>query len=477
MIREKEIFLIRLMKIIDAVVILFSFLGSYYLTSLIRRHFELPCWTSLLSYFQTFLLLGILSVPIWIITMSYFQVYKNFRTTLFPVVLWNLLKSSILAFLFIGGITFVVKMELVSRTYIAGFIVMGCIFLSIEKILFRRILKVVYQSGHNLINLLIVGTGKRAQEFIRVVIEHENWGLKIIGLIDDDPKLLGKKIRDYEVVGKIIDIPRILREMVVDQVVFVVPRRWLNRIENAIYQCENEGVSSAVSVDLYRPKFAKMRLSDLAGIPLLIYQTSMAEEWQLFIKRCIDLSVSFISLLLLSPFLITIVILVKITSRGPVFYRQIRSGKYGRKFTLYKFRSMHAGADSQKENLDKHNEMNGPVFKMKKDPRITKLGKFLRRFSIDELPQLFNVLIGDMSLVGPRPPIPDEVHMYETWQRRRLSMKPGITCIWQVSGRNNVDFEEWMEMDLKYIDGFSLWFDLKILVRTFFVVLTGYGAA
>jgi lipopolysaccharide/colanic/teichoic acid biosynthesis glycosyltransferase len=149
----------------------------------------------------------------------------------------------------------------------------------------------------------------------------------------------------------------------------------------------------------------------------------------------------------------------------------------GRKFTLYKFRSMYVGSDIRKKELERQNEMNGPVFKMKRDPRVTTLGRLMRRSSIDELPQLFNVLKGDMSLVGPRPPLPAEVAMYQSWQRRRLSMKPGLTCIWQVSGRSKIDFDRWMEMDLEYIDKFSLWLDFRILFRTFFVVLTGYGAA
>jgi exopolysaccharide biosynthesis polyprenyl glycosylphosphotransferase len=334
-----------------------------------------------------------------------------------------------------------------------------------------------FRRGYNLVNLLIVGSGSRAQEFIKLVRAHANWGLKIVGLVDDDPKLLGKKVLDYEIIGRLRDIPRILREHVIDRVIFVVPRLWLNRIEPAIEHCEMEGIDTAVAVDLFHPKLAQIRQSRFVDIPLLVFQTSIAKEWQLFLKRIMDLFASLIILTVLSPVMIISMMVIKLTSPGPVFYRQTRVGMNGRLFTLFKFRSMVDGAEMRKRELERQNEMKGPAFKMRRDPRVTRFGRFMRKFSIDEYPQLFNVLKGDMSLVGPRPALPTEVEMYEVWQRRRLSMKPGITCIWQVSGRNKIDFERWMEMDLQYIDNFSLWLDFTLLVRTVFVVLTGYGAS
>jgi len=295
--------------------------------------------------------------------------------------------------------------------------------------------------------------------------------------VDDDPKLMGKHVMEHEVIGRIRDIPRILREKVVDRVIFVVPRIWLNRIEPAIQHCEREGVNTAVCVDLFKPKLAHIELTSFAGIPLINFQTSAAKEWQLFVKRFFDWVTVLIAMLLLLPVFLFIMLGIKLTSRGSIFYRQVRCGLNGRTFTLYKFRSMVVGAEMRKRALEKQNEMKGPVFKMKRDPRVTSFGRFIRKFSLDELPQLYNVLRGDMSLVGPRPALPAEVDLYESWQRRRLSMKPGITCVWQVSGRNRIDFDQWMEMDLQYIDDFSLWLDFKLLLRTIFVVLTGYGAA
>jgi len=485
MLREKEIFLVRLMKFADAITIVISFVAAYFFTLGLRDFLELGplafapslSFGGALFFLRNHLWLVLITVPSWISLMSVDGVYENFRTKVFIEIMWRVFRTGLVSILFLSSGVFLLKMTLTSRLYVGVFALTGLIFLWIEKTIWRWFLDYTFRQGYNLVNMLIVGTGRRAQDFIDVVKAHENWGLNIVGLVDDDPKLLGKKVMDYEVIGRIRDIPRILREFVVDRVIFVIPRMWLNRIEDAIYYCEREGVSTAVSVDLYKPKLAKMRQSDFAGIPLIIYQTSGANEAQLFVKRTLDVLISLMALTMLSPILILTAVAVKVSSRGPIFFRQIRCGMNGRKFTLYKFRSMQVGADVRKKELARQNEMTGPVFKMKRDPRVTPLGRFMRRLSIDELPQLINVLRGDMSLVGPRPSLPAEIEMYETWQRRRLSMKPGLTCIWQVSGRNKIDFEQWMEMDLQYIDSFSLWLDVTILFRTIFVVLTGYGAA
>ena len=288
--------------------------------------------------------------------------------------------------------------------------------------------------------------------------------------------MLFRSVEGYRVIGRLQDIPFLVNRLVIDRVIFVVPRLWLHRIEDALQACEEVGVSSSISLDLYNLHIAQTRQTDFNGYPLLEFETFHAQEWQLFIKRLIDIAISAVMLFLFSPLMVLVAILIKITSRGPVFFKQIRCGLNGRKFIFFKFRSMVANADELKNDLMQHNEMDGPVFKMKRDPRITPFGHFLRRTSIDELPQLFNVLKGDMSIVGPRPPLVNEVENYQIWQRRRLSLKPGITCIWQVSGRNKIGFDQWMKMDLDYIDHWSLLLDAKILIRTIFVVLIGYGA-
>lgn len=196
----------------------------------------------------------------------------------------------------------------------------------------------------------------------------------------------------------------------------------------------------------------------------------------LLLKRMVDVSAAAIALILFSPILLIIILAIKLTSRGPIFFTQTRVGLGGRTFKLYKFRSMVVNADEMKDSLEKDNEKDGPIFKMKHDPRITKVGRFLRKYSFDELPQLLNILKNDMSLVGPRPPVPREVVQYEDWQLRRLSVQPGLTCIWQTSGRSKLTFEEWMRMDLQYIDQWNLRLDMKLLLKTVKVVITADGA-
>jgi exopolysaccharide biosynthesis polyprenyl glycosylphosphotransferase len=230
-------------------------------------------------------------------------------------------------------------------------------------------------------------------------------------------------------------------------------------------------------MDLFPHTRARVELEDLDGMPLLSFATTPTSQLKLMLKRTLDVVLASLLLLIALPIVSVIALMIKATSGGNVLFRQTRCGLNGRFFTLYKFRTMVEGAEERRRELLHLNEMNGPVFKLRSDPRVTAFGRFLRRFSLDELPQFWNVLRGDMSLVGPRPPIPEEVAKYQRWQRRRLAMKPGMTCLWQISGRNNLDFDRWMELDLEYIDSWSPTLDFKILLKTIPAVLSGKGAS
>jgi len=485
MVKEKELFLGNLARVIDSFCVLISFVYSYFLSVQIRDWLGLgemayaisPNWQGLLFFTQKNYPLVVSILPIWLMFLSMNGAYKEFRMRNFRKEFGIILKSVFLVTAMQGSFIFLFKLTLTSRLFIATNAGMTVLFLTVSKLVQNQVFDYIHAKGYNQVNLLIVGTGKRAREFIQVVKEHSNWGLNVVGLVDDEHGMYGKDIEGFKVLGRLQDIPFLLHRIVVDRVIFVVPRLWLNRIDEAILACERAGISTSISMDLYNLRIAKVRQTDFSGFPLLEFETFAAKEWQLFIKRVMDIVLSISLLIIFTPLVLATIFAIKVTSNGPLLFSQTRSGMNGRKFKLYKFRTMIVGAEMKKRELEKMNEMDGPVFKIKKDPRITTVGRVLRRLSIDEIPQLFNVLKGDMSIVGPRPPLPVEVELYKKWQRRRLTLKPGLTCIWQVSGRNKIQFEKWMEMDLQYIDEWSLWLDIKIVFKTIFVVLFGYGAS
>jgi exopolysaccharide biosynthesis polyprenyl glycosylphosphotransferase len=264
----------------------------------------------------------------------------------------------------------------------------------------------------------------------------------------------------------------------VSRVIFAGGHSHLNRLQEAIGACETEGVEAWLVADFIKTAIAKPAFDVFGARPMLVFRTTPEISWALLIKGIIDFFGALILLVVTSPFLALAALGIRMTSPGPVVFRQLRSGKHGKPFTMYKFRTMETDAEMRQAELAAFNQMTGPVFKVEKDPRVTPFGRWLRKTSIDELPQLINVLRGHMSLVGPRPLPIYEVEKFEnTAQRRRLSVKPGLTCLWQVSGRNEVkDFREWVKLDLKYIDNWSIWLDLKILLKTIPTVLFGLGA-
>ena len=364
----------------------------------------------------------------------------------------------------------------ISRFWIFLFALFSCIFLLTEKLGLRITSRWVRMHGYNYRTVLIVGTGPTALAIADSIHGHRFWGFRILGFIANGQGIPAGFPRSWPILGEVDDIPRIVESNVVDDVIFAVHRRDLDRLEDLFLALQEQGIRTRFAIDLFPHTRAQATLEELDGMPLLTFSTAPSSRLQLMLKRSVDLLISATILLLALPLVCFIALAIKITSGGTVLFRQTRCGLNGRLFTLYKFRTMVEDAEQRRRDLLHLNEMNGPVFKLRRDPRVTALGRWLRRFSLDEIPQLWNVLRGDMSLVGPRPPIPEEVARYQRWQRRRLSMKPGLTCLWQVSGRNEVDFDRWMELDLEYIDSWSPMLDLKILVKTIPVVFHGHGA-
>ena len=274
------------------------------------------------------------------------------------------------------------------------------------------------------------------------------------------------------------DLVAALHEHSVSRVIFAGGHGQISRLQEAIGACETEGVEAWLVADFIHTSIARPDFDVFGKRPMLVFRTTPDVSWALMVKEFTDRVGALIGLVLASPIFLLVALGIRLTSPGPIVFRQARSGKNGKPFTMYKFRSMRTDAEMERDELVRFNVMSGPVFKLENDPRVTRIGKFLRRTSLDEFPQLLNVLKGDMSLVGPRPlPIYEVEQFASTAQRRRLSMKPGLTCLWQVSGRNEVtDFDDWVRLDLQYIDNWSLWLDLKILLKTIPVVLFGWGA-
>lgn len=480
--KEKESVVRKAMMVFDAFTVSVAFLVAYFIRQHFHTFYNLDIIPSIqvvsgkLVSLSDYLVVLILVVLLWCSMLYFNGMYNSIRMRKLFEVVWIIAKSSFFTTIAFGAFSFLLKIEFVSRIFFAIFLVVSAISLLLEKIAVFSVIHYVRKHGYDYRRILIVGTGRRAADVISKTKSHPEWGLKILGVINDDPSRNVEKVKDVEVIGNLNNISEILHKGAVDEVIFVVPRSRLSHIDNAVYACETEGVKATIAVDLFDLRIAKSYQTALNGIPLITYKTTVADERQLLIKSIMDFVISGFGIILLSPLLLFVSVLIKLTSSGPIFFKQRRIGLNGREFVLYKFRTMYKDAEKQQKMLETLNEMDGPVFKIRKDPRITPVGRLLRKFSIDELPQLFNVFIGHMSLIGPRPPLPNEVIQYETWQRRRLSMRPGITCLWQISGRNEIDFEEWMRLDLEYLDNWSLWIDIKILVKTIPAVLFGSGA-
>jgi len=364
--------------------------------------------------------------------------------------------------------------------FLMAFWAAGALLIIVTRLLLRSVLASIRKRGRNLHHVLILGTNARAIAFGRNMETMPERGFRFLGFVDDDWSGMEKfKQSGFPLACGNDGLPEFLRKNVVDEIAIYLPLRSFYERSNEIARlAKQHGILVRVDTDVFDLKFARQHDGPTGGVPQLVANSSDIDGWQLLVKRVFDVIGSLALLILLSPLLLIVAMLIKLTSRGTVFFAQKRVGLNKRQFTIYKFRTMVPAAESIQESLAHLNEMTGPVFKIKKDPRITALGRILRRTSVDELPQLVNVLKGDMSLVGPRAiPVRDYQFFSEDWHRRRFSVPPGITCLWQVYGRNTIPFEEWMVLDMQYIDRWSLWLDIKILALTIPAVLKGSGAA
>ena len=421
-----------------------------------------------------------LVLVIWSILLFTYQSYHSHRTVSLRREVLTVFRVVMVGNVILATIAYLLPLRQLSRAWFVLFGVLAAALIVLEKIVVRVLARWVRSKGLNYRTVLIVGTGRRAIEIARMITEHKYWGYKILGFVSDGHRLSNGWTR-FRIFGTVPDLKKTLEAGTigepVDEIVFAVTRKKLDEMKQIFLLCEELGIRTRIAMNFIQNRVARIEIEELEGVPFLTFTTTPSNESQLAFKRLLDIAVSICILVLSLPAIAIAALAIKLSSPGSVLFKQERIGLNGRIFTLYKFRTMIEDAHERRNEVSHLNEMTGPVFKSKADPRVTFVGRFLRKFSLDELPQLWNVLKGDMSLVGPRPPIPEEVASYHRWHRRRLSMKPGLTCLWQISGRNNIDFDRWMQMDLQYIDNWSPGLDMKILLRTIPAVLLGKGAS
>jgi exopolysaccharide biosynthesis polyprenyl glycosylphosphotransferase len=371
-------------------------------------------------------------------------------------------------------------LHMASLPFLVIFFVLSTGMLVSSRLVLRTLLAQARRRGQNLRNILIVGTNRRAVEFAEKLGTRAELGYRILGFADRQWRGIEQFHQSgHAFVCELDNLPDFLRKNAVDEVAIALPiRSFHDDASRVAALCEEQGIILRVLPNIFDLKLARATAEELEGHPFITHYRGAITGWPVVAKRVLDFCLALTALILVSPVMLLVAALIKITSPGPVFFRQKRMGQNKRKFTIYKFRTMAVDAEARMRQLEHLNELSGPVFKIKNDPRITPIGRFLRKTSIDELPQLINVLKGDMSLVGPRPMSVRDYELFsEDWHRRRFSVRPGITCLWQVNGRNSIPFEKWMELDMQYIDKWSLWLDLKILAKTIPAVLRGSGAA
>jgi exopolysaccharide biosynthesis polyprenyl glycosylphosphotransferase len=392
----------------------------------------------------------------------------------------DLLRATTTYLTFFLALSYVFSIRMITIQFLAEFWVLTTCSLIASRLILRIVGDRVRIRGRDQRHMLILGTNARAIEFARRIMASRERGYRLLGFVDDEwPGLAALKSAGFPVVSDYAGVEEYLRRNVVDEVAIYLPlRSYYKHSSHVANLCQQHGITMRIHSDIFGVKYSRWRPEEFEGDQYIATYTSASDLWPRTLKRVFDVVVASFALVVLSPLFILAAAAVKLGSPGPIFFRQERIGLNKRRFKMLKFRSMVHNAERLMSELEKCNEASGPVFKIKNDPRITPVGKLLRRSSIDELPQLLNVLAGDMSLVGPRPlPVRDFEGFHEDWQRRRFSIKPGITCLWQVGGRSDLSFEEWMELDLKYLDEWSLWLDLKILTRTVPAVFRGAGAA
>lgn len=469
---------------------LFLITFSFYLPYCLRYNSHFAFYSDL-PHFKEYWLVFFLWGMILVFFLQIYRLYATDRSLTIPGESWQVVKSVIFASVIAGLVIFLLQMKMFSRLVFGGAMILLIFNLIFWRVIKRILIRRRLAKGYYNTNVLIIGAGRAGRVLAKAIENHPYLGLKIIGFLDDEKK---EKVLNYNILGRIDSLEYIVRHYYIDEIYVTIPSE-RRKVADILALGKKLNITIQVLADNFTylsaigpeekdtgeiPDFifspGQVKLGHIGFVPLINYVDAGIHGSEKIFKRIFDFLASGTGLLLLSPLFAIIAFLIKLDSSGPVFYKSLRCGKKGKLFYFYKFRSMAKDADNQKKVLRYQSEAKGPAFKIKNDPRITRLGKILRQYSLDELPQLINVFKGKMSLVGPRPPTPDEVANYDNWQKRRLNVKPGITCLWQVRGRSDLTFYKWVKWDLWYIDNWSFRLDLQILLWTIPAVFKKRGA-
>jgi exopolysaccharide biosynthesis polyprenyl glycosylphosphotransferase len=423
-------------------------------------------------YFPFMIVLTILLIAAYKID----NVYVPRRLGLWLDQMSRIVRSTMIAMLIMIGITFIYQPFFYSRLIYLYATILIVLLLGFGRFLWGIALGQLRKRDIGVSRVVIVGAGDVGRTVIRTLLAQPEFGYRVVALVDDHVASSALSIGPVPTVEGTQRLPQIIAEKNIDEVIVTLPWTDHQRILGIFQMCESLDVRVRTVPDLFQLSLNRVDVEDLGGVPVIGLKAASIRGANLIVKRIMDVGLGSLLLLIASPFMIIFALAIKLDSPGPVIFRQKRLGAHGQEFVVFKFRSMREGADDEKEQLLEFNEMNGPLFKMREDPRTTRLGRFLRRFSLDELPQLFNVLRGEMSLVGPRPHTSAEVAQYQNWQRQVLEASPGLTGLAQVSGRSQLSFDEQCLLDIYYIENWSPALDVKILLRTVPKALSGEGA-
>ncbi|MFZ1769923.1 MAG: undecaprenyl-phosphate glucose phosphotransferase [Caldilinea sp.] len=458
----------------DALLIFAAFLTAYLLRYQLQLFIAVdPAFQlSLVSYLPLVLLL----VVFMLFSFRFSLVYPYQPGRSWVEETWRIATASTIGVILLIVVNLIFRPMLYSRLVFLYTAILVTVYLGASRLVIMMARGHLRQYDIGVRRVLLIGAGDVGRMVMRTLAARPDYGLKLVGFLDDNPAKSSTDVGRFKALGSVEKAPEVMASHGIQRVIICLPWQTHRTIQRLLRECEQLKVEAFVVPDLFQLTKNQMKVVELNGIPLISTRDVSIQGWNLVIKRTFDIAVGVLMVLVALPFVLLIALAIRLDTPGPILFRQMRVGKHGKEFACFKFRSMVSNADELRSQVAELNESTGPLFKIRNDPRLTRVGRFIRRYSLDELPQLFNVLHGEMSLIGPRPNLPQEVDQYQEWMKKRLSVSPGLTGLWQVSGRSDLTFDEMVLLDIYYVENWSIGLDINILLRSVPAVLRAKGA-